>query len=417
MATFYFLLRGKQNNKNIYVRYKDSDRFDTFISTKLKVDESHWSKSFKRIKPTANFEGKEELILELEEIENNLKKVERYTKSKEYELNKALIQSAIKGDLGELKSESMSIVQALEKYKQHLISENEIGSRKISKGAIRNYNTTKSRLEKFEKSTHLSTRLDRLNFKFKEAYANFARRKLKLAPNSIAKDFKQIKTVSNYHKDLGYEIHPHVFSRKFRFETESTSFVTLTEQEIEDLLEFNGSNYLTNARDWLIIGCCTGCRVGDLMKLSVSNISFNKKYGIDVITYTQNKTGRKIVMPVHKHIKKILSRNNDQFPHAISAEKFNEYIKILCKKMNFNQEVEGSKRNEETGIWEKGHYEKWELIKSHICRRSFATNNYGKLSNKFIMAVTGHKSETMFLQYVGAVEDDHLGEIAEIWNK
>lgn len=415
MASFYFLLRGKQENKTIYVRYKDSDRFDTFISTKLKIDECHWSKSFKRIKPNSYFEGRESLLIELEEIENNLKKVERYVRSGEYELSKDLVQSAIKGDLGELKSESISIINGIEDYKQHLISENEIGSRKVSQGTIRNYNTTKSRLKEFEKNTHLSLNLENLNFNFREAYANYARRNLKLAPNSIAKDFKQIKTVCNFHKDLGYKIHPNVFSRKFRFEMEKTSFVTLTEDEIKKLLSFEGANYLNNARDWLIIGCCTGCRVGDLMKLKASNVSFSDKHGIETITYTQNKTNRKIVMPVHNHIKTILSRNYDLFPRPISPEKFNEYIKLLCKKVNINQEVEGSRRNDETGIWEKGRYEKWKLVKSHICRRSFATNNYGKLPNKFIMAVTGHTSETMFLQYVGAVEDDHLEKVAQAW--
>jgi integrase len=43
---------------------------------------------------------------------------------------------------------------------------------------------------------------------------------------------------------------------------------------------------------------------------------------------------------------------------------------------------------------------KWELITSHIGRRSFATNFYGKINQQLIQSVTGHKTETSFLKYI-----------------
>src|SRR5690554_1239412 len=76
-----------------------------------------------------------------------------------------------------------------------------------------------------------------------------------------------------------------------------------------------------------------------------------------------------------------------------------------------------SRRNEETGVWEKGKYEKWMLVKSHICRRTFATINYDKLSNKAIMAVTGHSTERMLMNYVGATETDHFDVVYNAWNQ
>ena len=40
-----------------------------------------------------------------------------------------------------------------------------------------------------------------------------------------------------------------------------------------------------------------------------------------------------------------------------------------------------------------GIYKKHELVSSHICRRSFATNLYGKIDTLTIMKITGHKTE------------------------
>lgn len=61
-------------------------------------------------------------------------------------------------------------------------------------------------------------------------------------------------------------------------------------------------------------------------------------------------------------------------------------------------------------------FEKWELIKSHTCRRSFATNHYNKLSNKLIMRVTGHATEKMLLNYIGETETDHLNDFMNVWD-
>lgn len=47
-----------------------------------------------------------------------------------------------------------------------------------------------------------------------------------------------------------------------------------------------------------------------------------------------------------------------------------------------------------------GTYPKYELMTSHICRRSFATNLYGHIPTPVIMAITGHSTETMFLNYI-----------------
>ena len=46
-----------------------------------------------------------------------------------------------------------------------------------------------------------------------------------------------------------------------------------------------------------------------------------------------------------------------------------------------------------------GEYQKWELITSHICRRSYVSNFRYILGDENVMAVTGHKSTKMLDVY------------------
>jgi hypothetical protein len=62
-----------------------------------------------------------------------------------------------------------------------------------------------------------------------------------------------------------------------------------------------------------------------------------------------------------------------------------------------------------------GRFAKWELVSSHIGRRSFATNHFGKIPTPIIMAATGHKSESSFLKYIGKGRAEMVSMLAEYW--
>ena len=113
-----------------------------------------------------------------------------------------------------------------------------------------------------------------------------------------------------------------------------------------------------------------------------------------------------------------MERNNGNFPTSISSQRFNDYIKTVCKKVGLKDEVPGSKLTEiKKGVWrkEKKTVEKWKLVSSHICRRSFATNHYGNLPTPVIMAITGHKTEKMFLKYIGKTAKDNAEALNTYW--
>jgi intein/homing endonuclease len=55
---------------------------------------------------------------------------------------------------------------------------------------------------------------------------------------------------------------------------------------------------------------------------------------------------------------------------------------------------------------------KWKAVSSHIGRRSFATNYYGKINTALLISATGHASEKQFLTYVGKPQEDKAMALA-----
>jgi len=110
-----------------------------------------------------------------------------------------------------------------------------------------------------------------------------------------------------------------------------------------------------------------------------------------------------------------------------NATMFNRFLKELCHYCQINTITKGYAYVEEDdtsrvkGKKRKklGNFEKWRLVSSHICRRSFASYFYGKpnFPTPLLMNITAHSTEKMFLQYIGKTPSDYSLELAKIWAK
>jgi integrase len=419
MATINYLLKGKNQYASIYVRVRDGRKTDLIVSTGYSIEPKHWSEANGKVKQTASNKEKLNLSNDLEKLQRKISDSLNEDKGNGTPINREWLNDVIlkfKNPLLESKTELLA--DMIEAYKEELKNKvNRSTGRKTAPATLRNFNTTLSRLEKFEAFKKAKFKIHEIDLTFHADYIKFATNKLELSVNSIGKDLRQIKTVCLDARDKGYEINKQIESRKFNAPSEPTTFVTLNEFEIERIKKHQfkkETGYLDNARDWLIIGCWTGCRVNDLMKLTKNNILLTPQ-GKRFIRYTQSKTGKQVDIPVHTHVQDIIERLGD-FPRPISDVKFNEYIKDVCKLVGITDEVNGTKQNPKTHKKELGAFQKWELIRSHTCRRSFATNHYNKLPNKLIMAVTGHTTESMLLSYIGETENDHLDDFFNVWD-
>ncbi|WP_299155832.1 hypothetical protein [uncultured Christiangramia sp.] len=59
------------------------------------------------------------------------------------------------------------------------------------------------------------------------------------------------------------------------------------------------------------------------------------------------------------------------------------------------------RKSSRTNRYESKSIPKHRAVSSHIGRRSFATNYYGKIPTPLLLAATGHSSERQFQAYVG----------------
>ena len=117
----------------------------------------------------------------------------------------------------------------------------------------------------------------------------------------------------------------------------------------------------------------------------------------------------------------------DKLSHPLNCflsacyEVFNKQIKALCRMARIDGLVSGFKNNPKTRRKEIVNAPKYEFVTSHIMRRSFASNYYGKIETPLLMNITGHSKESTFLTYIGthqnkdALADLFMQQAGVIW--
>ena len=82
-----------------------------------------------------------------------------------------------------------------------------------------------------------------------------------------------------------------------------------------------------------------------------------------------------------------------------------------------NTIVKGKMRIDKKRTLTAGYYEKWQVISSHVCRRSFATNFYTRIPTAVLINITSHSSEQLFLRYIGRTTYDNAEQMLEYFSK
>jgi integrase len=91
----------------------------------------------------------------------------------------------------------------------------------------------------------------------------------------------------------------------------------------------------------------------------------------------------------------------------------NDFLKVICRIAGIEEVVRGFKNNPKTRRKEVVDAPKYEFVTSHIMRRSFATNYFGKIETPILMEITGHSRESTFLSYIG--ENPNKDAIADVF--
>lgn len=416
MASLKYFIKGTGNPATIYFRFLHGRQIDFKKSTTLLIDPKYWNNSKGEVRQIAENNDKKNLQNKL----NNLKSYILNQFNDSYSSGVTISSEWLANKVNNHFNQNIEVdfnyfTDYAEYYFKNLTSKVlKNGKTGVSASTIKKYRTTIVKVKDFEKYHKIRVKIIDVNLKFHKDFIDFLHNVQKLNFNTTGKYLNFVKTICWDAKKYGLKIHKDLENGELRPPSEKVSFVTLSEDEIQKIFEYNlnDSPYLNNARNWLIIGLWTGARVSDLLNFT------NKNIKNDFIEFTAQKTGERIILPLHIQVQKIIEKLHGNFPRHISDQKFNVYIKEVCKRAGINKTVNGSKLTElKKGIWRKvnGSFEKWELLSSHVCRRSFATNHYGELPTPVIMAITGHTTEKMFLNYIGKTAKDNAEVLKQYW--
>ena len=412
MASINFLYRSTKDKANLNLRllYRHNAKDYVFgAKTKVEVSKIYWSKQHKKKSKDIEITNKQT------DINNELNKIENYVlnafNSVNIEtINKEWLQTQIDYYYNPPKQEK-SIPIDLINYIDFYI---DYRKHELKNASVQKFNVIKNKIIRFEKYRKKQILIKDVNDSFKNEFVIYCKNEI-YSQNTIQRELAIIKTFCKHARFLGIETHPQLDSLrldKAKVEKIYLTFEDLT--KIENISKNQLTDSLDNAKDWLIISCYIGQRVSDFMRFTDEQIRIeNDKY---LIEFTQKKTGKNMTVPLHPKVLEILNKRKGKFPYPISDQKYNDFIKTVCELAEINELTKGSKLVEtetDSKVYRKktGMYKKYDLVTSHIGRRSFATNFYGKIPTTYLIYVTGHSTEAMFLNYIGKSSKDLALEI------
>lgn len=289
----------------------------------------------------------------------------------------------------------------------------EIKQKDLSEARIKKLNVVKNTLLRFEAEKGKKVLISNVNDLFKKSFIEYCEAE-QYGRNTIKTNLSVIKTVCTYASQWNIKTSPQLKNLRIKGEPVKSPYLSFTELKQISNKDFLKGGYLDNARDWLIISCYTGQRISDFLRFTPEIVIKNKgKYFLE---FTQQKTGKLVTIPFLKEAKAIYDKHGGNFPRSLSAVKYNKYIKEVCEACEINKPTKGkvqiciaddpakAKRSDYRRVLKT--VPKYKLVSSHIGRRSFATNFYGKVPTSYLIQVTGHQTEKMFLKYIHKTEKE-----------
>ena len=406
MATIKYLLQSKNENSNIYVRYSISRTSVWKRKTGFVINPKNWSHD--KAQPIQKSEELKILKSTLDKLSVSINDAYNVGVNSGIEFTGDWLQLQI--DLFNNKVALVDLdilVNSIDDYVDK--------GDNLTRGSLKNLDNLKKFILKYEsealKGKQVLIRDIDLNFidAFKKYHIGKGR-----SVNYIGTYLSILRAVVNKASLNGVPVHSQFKQIKVLKENkEPDEIIILDELEQRKIKNVKlAKEAYINARKWLLLGCLIGQRAGDLLNITEKNLKEIK--GMRIIELKQKKTGKLVAIPLLPQALEIIESG---LPYKISLEHFNRYSKEVCKEAKIKTMVKGKMRIDKKRTLTAGNYEKWQVISSHVCRRSFATNFYSRIPTPVIMNITGHSSEQMFLKYIGKTTYDNAHQMLEYFSK
>jgi len=404
MRFFTFILKTKKyNHYHITLKIRESIGIYKFIETPLIILPEQWD-AIKQSPNNLYNENSKSINKKLNrikiEVATYFLNLEKTAKAPSTSFLKKLIKRICENSSFNFKQESLLF------YMHNYIIERQ---HIVAVSTYRRYIVFLNLFERFEAYRLKNILLEDINANLTKEFYEFGQIE-KYSENTLLRSISFIRTILNALEKKG--VSTSVNQVEIPKKKNEQIAVILSESELLTIQSASISERLAPAKDWLLISCYTGQRISDFMRFKSDMIM--DVGGCRCLSFTQQKTKKKILLPLHPIVEDVLKRNDSDFPEKISIEKYNAQIKEIVKIVGINDHVMVNIR--------EGHRSrnvsvpKWKAVSSHIGRRSFATNFYGKIPTSLLIEATGHSSEAMFQKYVNRLNEEHIKELSSYFH-
>ena len=304
-----------------------------------------------------------------------------------------MVRDALKKELNEEKELTQSVVSC---FKEYLDWGTKQGWREST---IKKRRTMMAHLKDFRPTACFNDIDENFFLDFKE----FLIKDKKHVNSHVAKTISEIRGFLNWATSRGYN--KNEAYKRVKVSLDGTNqdnrgaMFSLTFNEFVHLYTMDLSlPHLDRVRDVFCFCCATGMRYSDVKNLKWSNIED------DCIVYTSIKTTTTSVIPMNQFSTGIIKKYepfkeiSEFILPVISNQKYNDYLKDLGKLAGLDGPItktdyRGAKRVETTK-------KKWELLTSHVARKTFVTIciDLG-IPGDIVRSIIGHKDPAMIARY------------------
>jgi site-specific recombinase XerD len=364
------------------------------LATGERVYPQHWGAG--RVKGGPD---KVEINLHLNQIEKELLQVWRENPTADKSTFTELAKKVIRGEFVQKKT--------VETWMRDFVSQS-----KKKAGTAQVYNATIDHLEGYTKSKKITITWESFDLDFYESFVDYLYG-IGHNDNTVGKYIRKLKHLiseafeRNLHTNLSFK------KKGFKAPSAEVDEIYLSEAEIIQFYNVDLPDLLESKMRF-VFACWVGLRFGDLTRINPNQVL--QGMNGPVLKVVTEKTGEEVIIPLHPLAQEIWNYWQKNPPRKIDNPTFNEHIKTIAEKAGFEEPVQ--KRNTIKGKVSVQWVKKFEMVKAHTARRSFATNCYLMgMPSKTIMAVTGHRTEKAFLKYIRVTKDQHANIMADFFNR
>ena len=324
----------------------------------------------------------------------------------------AVIHKVIKADEKEEEKKQITPLDFFDKYVEEMTHKVDPRTgRYIGERTQVHHRTVLKRIKAFMAEKYIKDDFSVFDEQFARRFTDWAYTSKNYRQNTIPATFSVLKVWLNAAK--AEKLFDGEEYKKYQSKGADVDNIYLTKDEIERIYrldiptliakgEIDAKSQIEKTRDLFVIGCWTGLRRSDINRLDKALFDIEK----EEITIITEKTGEKVAIPMHPFIKELYEKYDGKFPKLTDKANTNRHLQEIGRHAKIDDEI--MVKENRGGKIISHIYKKYQMIKMHTARRSFATNLYlDGAPTISIMKLTGHTTEMNFLKYIKISKEEN----------